>query len=720
MTEQSVLLAPGESPLSRLFAPRSIAIVGASGNPASMMARPLEYLLARGFGGAIYPVNPRYEAIAGVRAFPSLRAIEADVDLVLIFVPAADVAKVIDECPHVNASVAVVFSSGFAETGAEGAELQRQLANAARRANVRLIGPNCQGFIYTPHNVVATFTQAAADSMPDRGFAFVGQSGALGGYLLGLARESGLGMTSWVSTGNEADCTSTELATALLERDEVKVVALYLESVGDPRELVMLAERSAALSKPVVVLLAGRSASGWRAAVSHTGAMSRPGEALISWARRAGFVFVDDLDQLHDTSLTLLASRRAPGRRVAAVTTSGGAGSLIADHVERVGLTLADVPAPLKAQLSELIPAFGSTENPIDVTAQLFRDGTMTAFLDIVGKLTQEPAFDQVIVVVTTLGGQLGVGFADAIAELRATSAVPVHVCWLAAREFSAAGRAKMRDHGLPVYSSIRDAVDAAATLAASASSELPRWVPKADPRFSDLPELLTESDAGEVLDAAGVPRPRSLLVTTPGEAAAAVRELGGIAVLKVQSLDALHKTEKGLVRLGVREAEASAVAAELLVPEGDGSARVLVQEQLFDGFELLVSVRCEAAGLPPLLTVGAGGVQAEVWKDLASMTLPVDRLDVERLLRTLRCDALLRGYRGDPGYDVGAAVDVILRVAHAAELIGERLLELEINPLIVQRPGGGARAADALVQLTPRNGDMHSKLSAAQQPVIA
>jgi acyl-CoA synthetase (NDP forming) len=409
--------------------------------------------------------------------------------LVVIAVQAEQVPAVIDDCPTVGASAAVVLSAGFAETGEDGRRTQDELVAAARDADVRVIGPNCQGVIYTPRRLSATFTPAAEGSILDSGFAFVGQSGALGGYLLATARSSGLGMTAWVTVGNQADCTCSEVASALLCRDEVSVLAVYLESMNDPAELIKMARTANELEKSVVMLIGGQSQIGWRAAMSHTGAMVRPDAAFAATAEQLGVVLVQDLDALHDVSYALLRYGREIGPRIAAISTSGGAGSLIADHVDRAGLVMAPTSDEMQSQLGAIIPNFGSVENPVDATPQLFT-GAGEEFGVVLDIIARSPDFDQLVVVVTQLGGERGVTFANAVVSIVDDTGKPIHISWLADAQFSEQGRQILRDHSIPVYGSIHAAVEAARRLAAAAPTPSQVWDPHSDPRIAVKPDV--------------------------------------------------------------------------------------------------------------------------------------------------------------------------------------------------------------------------------------
>lgn len=685
--------------LDSLFRPRSIAIVGASSRTGSPGSRPLEYLLELGYNGTILPINPAHEALHGLRCHPSLAALDVVPDVVLVSVPASAAVAVVEESAQLGVGAAIVFSSGFAEASDEGRRAQTMMTEAARASGMRIVGPNCQGVYFGPSKAALTFTGSLSGGAPtDTGVAYIGQSGAIGGSVLDLARPRGLGLTAWVSVGNQADVTVAEAALDLVRRDEIHVAALYLESVDDGATFMELAETAAHLGKKLVVLRGGRTEIGQRAAASHTGALTPPGAAFDAVAARLGVVIVDDIDELVDAAFVMSRFGSGHGRRTVVLSGSGGAGSLAADHFDDAGIELPELPKELRDELSEVIPDFGSVDNPVDVTAQLFtRDAHQ--FGRICERLANHSEIDQLGVIVNVLTGEPAEAFATDVVRIAAAAPIPVHLCYLASHETTAAPRAILRDGRVPVYDSLRRLAQAARWAAT------PPATPRVEPRPLDLPDVegvvLTEWRATSLLRAAGVAVPRGVLIQDPAEAVSAVREVGGRAVCKVQSADVLHKTELGFVALGVTEDDARLVVSEMLGRAGavtvDG---VLVQEMLPVGLELLVGVTCPLSGLPPLLTVGLGGIVAELIGDVASTSLPVTRQDVENLVLQLRTSALLTGHRGRDPYDLAGAVDAIHAIASLASTLGARLLELEVNPLIVQSNGGGAVAADALVRL--------------------
>jgi acyl-CoA synthetase (NDP forming) len=693
--------------LQALFEPSAVAILGASGRADNPFARPLAYLTELGFKGAVYPVNPGYTELHGLPCFPSLDDVPGPVDLVLMLVPAAAAVAAVPAAARAGATAAVVFASGFAEVGPAGVALQAELARAGREHGVRILGPNCQGIAHLPTGLAATFTAAVAGGFPESssGVAYVGQSGAVGGSVLDLARERGLGLSSWASTGNQADLTTLDLAEELLERPEIRVLALYLESLPPGEQFVRVAVRAQALGKSIVVLRSGQSAAGKRAAASHTGAIIGDEPGLDALARRTGLVLVDDVDELLDAAHCLSAMPRPTGNRVAVVTTSGGAGSLAADHADRRGLVVPELDAAVQGRLAAVVPDFGAVANPVDVTAQLFNPKSEASFADVCTLVGADESVDAIVAVLTMVTGELAERVAEQLVDALRAATKPVVVVWLAGQAETAEARAVLRAAELPVFASVARAMDLVAKLRAPGrqvvrSVGLPAQVAAALTGRTTL----TEAAGAAVLDAIGVPRPAGGLAHSADEADALADVLGGDVVLKVQSPSILHKTDVGGVRVGVPPADVPSTYAELAALAPSDLEGVLVQARLAPGQELIVGAVGSETGFPPVVTVGFGGVGAEVYADVVTRLAPVDHDEALDMIGSLRGARLLQGFRGRPAADVRAAADVVVRVSELAAGIGASLAEAEINPLIVHEEGGGAHAADFLLRLRPED----------------
>lgn len=668
----------------RVLHPRCVALVGASGREGHPMARPLAWLRDRGFAGRVAPVNPRYSELGGLRCYPDLADVPGPVDLVLALVPAERAVATVEQAGAAGAAAVVVYASGFAEVGPEGAALQDELAATARRTGVRVLGPNCQGIYVARSRLFATFTAAGERPLTgSSGIAYVGQSGAIGGAVLDVAASRGLDLSAWVSTGNQADVDVTEIGRVLVADPEVRVLAVYAEALPSPEDYARLAAEARDAGTALVVLRSGRTDAGRRAALSHTGSMLADGTAFDLVSRAYGVVTVDDVEELL-AAATLLRTQAPPrGGRVAAVTSSGGAGILAADRCADLGLTVPELGEETREKLALRVPAFGAVGNPVDVTAQLFNDGG-GAFGEVCALVRADPAVDAVLVLLTMLVGDTAAALAADLAETVVggpPGSPPVVVVWMAGEDATFEARRVLRDAGIPVFSSVAVATRVLAAVTPRPAA-LPDVVAPTDPPVGD---------GWDLLDALGVPRPRSAVVERAADAPDAVTGVGGTAVLKAIAPGLEHKTEAGGVRLGVTGATAAGRATELL---GTVATAVLVQEQVAPGVELLVSVDGGRDGWPPVLTVGWGGTGTEIHHDVAHALAPVDAATARDLLASLRCWPLLVGHRGAPPADVDAAVDVIVRIGRAAAVPGLR--ELEVNPLVVGT--SGAVAVDVLL----------------------
>jgi acyl-CoA synthetase (NDP forming) len=694
--------------IDRMFHPRGVALLGVSGRAGNIMGRPLRYLVEHGFQGGIYPINPRYDELEGKRCYPSLADVPGPVDLVLVLLPSDQAVDAIHQAGAAGASAAVVFASGFAEVGPEGAALQRSLAEAGRQAGVRVLGPNCQGMLYAPTGLTATFTAAADRPLPHGdGVAYVGQSGAVGGSILDLATEMGLALTAWVSTGNQADLGLVEIASVLLDDAAVHVVMLYIEAIGDGTAYARLARKARDADKRLVVLASGRSSAGRRAAASHTGSMLGDDVGFVLTSRRYNVVLVDDIDELLAVAATLATMPAPEGRRLAVVTTSGGAGSLAADRCEDHHVELPELTTATQDRLRPLIPDFGALANPVDVTAQLFNRGAQ-AFGDVCRIVADDPGVDAVAVLLTMVVGEPGARLAEDLVATAASLSKPLLIAWLAGRQLTVEGREIFREAGVPVFSTIGALAKAAGSIAPAHHRGTPpaslAGVPTLDTeRVTRLVNVAGEVDGPALLEAIGVAQPTSVLVASAAEAEAAVARLGAPAAMKLQAGALAHKSDVGGVRLGVQAAGAGRVHDELCAAAAAHHVQdlhgVLVQEMVPAGTEIIIGATAGRDGFPPVVTVGLGGVATELYRDVASGLAPVTPADAWSMLRSLRAWPLLAGFRGAPPGDVDKAVDAIVRVSHAAVAAGGRLLEFEINPLIVAPRGGGAVAVDVLVR---------------------
>ena len=434
--------------LDPLLTPRSIALVGASQDPTKVSGLPLALLRHHGFRGPIYPVNPKHRTVQGLRSFPDVGAVPGPVDLAIIALAAPAALAALAACADRGVRAAVLFSAGFAEVGPAGVKLQEEAGEIARRGRIRLLGPNCQGFINLRDRVAATFTAAAQLPLRAGTVGLVTQSGALGGSLLSMAHDMGLGLSFWISTGNEADITALDCLEALLEDQGTRVLASYIEGVHDGRRLVALTERARQAGKPLVVLKAGRSPVGQQATRSHTGALAGSDAIYNALFRQKGVIRVGDLDELLEVA-ALLTAGHLLRRGVAILSSSGGAGVLMADACQERGVPVPPLSPQTTARLGEILPPYASAQNPVDMTGQILNDPSLLR--RCLAALLEEERVDAVGVALTMVTGQLAKEIAEAIAEEARRSERVVAVAWMAGG-LAEQAYAILRREGIPLY----------------------------------------------------------------------------------------------------------------------------------------------------------------------------------------------------------------------------------------------------------------------------
>lgn len=683
--------------IRRLIRPASIAIVGASADFGKVNGRPLKHLLDKGYAGRILPVNPKYGQIAGLPCVPSIAALPEAADLAIVAVPAAEVPDSIDALGRRGVRAAVVFSSGFGETGPEGRVLEQRVAALARRHGLALCGPNCLGFVNAFDKVYATFSQYADGETGPGPVAFVTQSGAFGTAIAALARQRGLGLGYFINTGNQADLDFAELMLAVIDDPRIRVAAGYLEGLEDGASLIRLAERCHALGKPLVLTKVGRMASGQRAAASHTGALAVADAVFDAVVRQHGVLRARNEEQMLDMLQALSQQRRAEGRGLGIATQSGGAGVMMADRAEEVGLAVPELGEATQERLLQVMPAFGAAGNPVDVTGQFVARPELLR--ESVIALLDDPAVHIGIVWLQLMTAHVDT-LVRIFCEIRDRSRKPWFVCWVAAPE---AALQRLRAEGIVVFSAGERAVEAAAALArhgeflhrhARATAALPAPTPADLADAVDAVEGVQPSvQATAWLRAAGVPMAPVALARSADEAVALWRAAGRAVALKIESPDITHKTEVGGVLLGLDDEAAVRAAFDTLLARArqqrpqarlDG---VLVQAMAGGHLELVVGVQRDPA-FGPVVMVGFGGVLVEVLKDVAFRRAPFDDDEALAMLAELRMAPLLDGVRGQPAVDRRAIARLLAGLSRWAAAMQPRLAELDLNPVRVGPEG--------------------------------
>jgi acetate---CoA ligase (ADP-forming) len=687
--------------------PGSIALVGASDKPDSIGGLLLANLRQSGFTGPMYPINPRHQVIQGMTAYPDLASCPARPDLAMVAVPAPAVADVVGQAGVLGVRAVCVVSAGFAEIGGPGRALQDELLGRARAAGVRLIGPNCMGLLNGGPDARFNATFSPVFPPPGR-LAFVSQSGGLGLAALALLAGPSVGISGFVSIGNTADVSPNDLLLYWDEDPGTDVVLAYLESVPDPRRFARIARRISR-HMPIVVVKAGRTGAGRRAASSHTAALAAGEIAVEALFHQAGVIRASTLEEMFDVATVLSAQPVPAGRRVAVLTNGGGPGILVADACEAAGLLVPELSDDTQAALRAGLSSQASVKNPVDVVAS----ATAEQYGQALRRLGAATEIDAIITVYIPPFVTAADDVAREIAAAAATlPAKPVIAVFLTAGP----APASVSGAGIPVFTYPEEA--------AAALGRIARWAewrarpagrvvmpPGIDPGRGRalIGEILAGQPGGgwasaeaaeRLLGAYGISTVRSRLVHTPAEAAAAQAELGGTAAVKIAA--AIHKSDVGGVALGITTPQAAADAVTAIRDRlsraglaGQGAA-FLVQEQICDGVEMIVGVTHDPA-FGPLVLAGLGGTMVEVLGDVAVRITPLSDTDVDEMLRSLRSYRLLTGYRQSPPLDVAAFAELLHRVSAMVEDIPE-IAELDLNPVFV-RPHG-AIVADIRVRL--------------------
>jgi acyl-CoA synthetase (NDP forming) len=684
----------GEARLRAMLNPRSIAVVGASADPTKAGGRPLRYLRMLGYDGPIYPVNPSRTDIDGLPCYPSLAALPEPVDLCVLAVSAEPAVQALRDCAAAGITSVIIFASGFAEVGDEGRRRQDALRRVAAEHDIALMGPNCLGFVNFGSGAAATFTTALERrAQPYGRIAFVTQSGAVGAFVVGLAADQDVGLSYFVTTGNEAVLGFADYAGALLDDPGTAVIAGYVEGLEGAR-LVDLAQRALAARKPLVLMKVGASAAGAAASAAHTGKLVGSDSVYSAVFRRFGITRAESVEQLLDFSMALAGGRRPAGQRVGVVSISGGAAILMADWCERLGLDMARFGEATSARLRDALPWFGSSGNPVDTTGRpLWDEGMLEEALSAVAA---DPGVDIVLCHVGLAPGS-EVRIAAEIARAVNGTGKPVLITWLP--ENDPLPQQGLRDAGVPIFVDPVRMTRAAAAIAehAEASRRARPLPPAPDPVRPPAGTPVTEQAATAWLREQGLTVPRGEVARTAEEAVAAARRIGGPVCAKLLSPDVPHRSDVGGVRLGLgtdQDVAAAFAAVGGAVP-GARVDGVLIAEQLPPGLELIVS-GFRDPGFGPCVLCGFGGVLAEVLDDTIVRAAPVDVAGAREMLTGLRGAALLTGPRGGDPVDVAAAASAIARLSELIAACPADVTAIEVNPLVVYPTG--AVALDALI----------------------
>ena len=694
-------MAQRRADLEEFFHPKAVALVGSvnrSADPGRLRAA-----YAERWGDAWYLVNAKGGSIGDIPVYEHVTDIPAEITLAVVNVGTAYVARTVEECGKHGVPYVLVFSAGFSEVGPEGAALEREVGQVARRYGIRLFGPN-------------TNTNAF-ERLPEpprrRGgrIGLVTQSGHQGRPLV-QGTEFGVAFSRWVPTGNELDLEAADFIEYFADDDDTAVIAGYFEGFKDPPRLRRALEAANARRKPVVALKMGATAAGARMASSHTGHLAGADRVVDGLFRQYGVVRVRDLDELLETSALFAKLPGGTGPRCGLYSISGGSGTLMAEVAESAGVPVPLLSPATQAALRELIPDYLTVANPVDNGAQFLLSAPLEHRRRVFDLIAADENVDVIVVGLTGALGALTDRFAQDVAAFADDLAVPVVVTWNSFKT-DEPGFRTIVESGLPLFRSFRNCFAALHAFAGyeeqapgfRARRPLPTKVPAAARAVldgaRDTAGPLGVAEGRRLLEAFAVPLAGDGVAHSAAEAARLAGELGFPVVMKLSSPDVPHKSDAGLVRMGVAgPAGARAAYKELTERAASVAPRarvegVQVQEQLDHGVEMIVGVTRDPV-LGPAVLVGTGGIFAEVLSDVAVRPLPLDRRDAEDMVRSLKGSALLLGARGRPRADTKALVDVVLAVARMATACGDRLVELDLNPVVVR--SRGAVAVDWLV----------------------
>ena len=687
--------------ISRLLKPRSVAVIGASADVTKTAGRPVSYLVKHGFTGKIFPVNPKATEICGLPCYPDLASLPEVPDVGVVLLGAERAQQAVRELAQLGCGAAIVLASGYTEVGADGARRQQQLLEAA--GSMRILGPNTIGLVNITDGVVLSPSGALEmDRFPAGSVGVVSQSGGILGALLSRAAARGIGLSKLISTSNEVDLEIADFIDWLVDDAATKVIALYVETVRDSARFRAAALRAALAGKPIVAFKIGRSEAGAKAAVSHTGALAGADRMYDALFRQVGVIRAERFDDLLDIPAALAAGRKLKGKRVAILTSTGGAGTLVSDELGMAGF---DTPVPDEATAQALRALQTGDQaaldrNPIDVTLAGLKPDLLRG---AISALLRSPTYDALVVIVGSSALAMPELMANAIKSCLTESDKPI-IAYVSPHAPHIA--ALLTQSGVPAFSAPESCASALGAMFHAGDWTAPDSAAQsgATPLVHEIPKgSQDEAQAKRLFAAFGVPGAREIEVCTSEQAVAAARALGDRVVLKVLSAEILHKSDVGGVAVNLSPAQIGQTLTDMTetVKAGTGATptRFLVQQMVSGGTEVILGMHRDALGTAILL--GMGGMTAELLKDTTMRLLPpaggLTRQEALGMAQDLKTWPLLNGYRGRVPADVDALVDAIVAFSQMVATLGDRLLEAEINPLFVLAKGEGVCAADAI-----------------------
>jgi len=703
-------IASGGHPLDGIFSPKSVAVVGVTATPGTVPYDIFYNILSSGYRGTVYPVAPGKRSISAVRAYRYVIDIEDPVDQAVIVFPASVVDRALEQCGQKGIRSVIVVSAGFREVGPKGAEREQRLKDICAEYGISMIGPNCLGVINTDPRV--SLNASFARKMPEQGrIAFLSQSGALCTAVLDYAREKGIGFSKFVSFGNKAGVTEIELFDYLHQDEQTNVILLYVEELQNARGLIEAARRitRGEGAKPILAIKSGRTPQGADAATSHTGSLAEEDVVCDAVFREAGIIRLSSIEELFNAAIMYAYQAVPAGNRLAIVTNAGGPGVMATDEAVRAGLAIPRFARSTTAALKASLPETANLKNPVDVIGDARADRYTTALEAVL----EDPNVDQVLVILTPQSMTDIDSIARGICRIHAGATKPIACSFMGAADVHSGVRLLQEAH-IPHYILPEWACDAMAQV-----QKIRQWRLQPVEHPEELPVdraaaravidargggYLDEDQALAVLAAYGLPVPLHRLCSTAEEAVDFARQIGYPVVLRVVSPQIIHKSEVNGVALSLKNAAAvrrayhqieRSVAAAMPEAELRG---VLVRGMISPGHELILGARRDPA-FGPTLMFGLGGIYVELFEDVTFALAPIDQATAARMIRQVKAYRLLEGVRGAAPADIDGIRQCLMRVG---QLINDfdRILELDVNPLIVGEAPVGNTVADVRIRL--------------------
>ena len=700
--------------LENFFAPKSVAVVGASREKGKVGYEIVANLIKGGYAGKVFPVNPKADQIEGLRCYADLKAIGQVPDLVVIVVPAKFVPPVMQQCVDLGVTSVVIITAGFKEVGPEGLKLEQEVVRIARSGGIRVIGPNCLGIMVPTHRLNASF---GGDLPPPGVIGYISQSGALLAAILDMATANQIGFSALFSIGNKADVDELDVIRALGDDPGTRVIAGYLENIADGDAFVREAERISH-DKPILLMKSGGTSAGAKAASSHTGSLAGGETVYESAFERSGVIRCDSIKTQFDFARAFACQPLPAGKRVAVLTNAGGPGIMAADAIEREGLTFAKLSEETIRKLGANLPAAANIHNPIDVLGDALADRyefALQVALD-------DPGVDVVLVLLTPQAMTECTRTAQVVVKVAgANPTKPVLACFLGANQVKDA-LIVLRDGKVPAYDSPESAVRTVKAMSDYVAwRNRPKRVVRLFPVNRHRVERIIdrhvrrklreigEMESKEILEAYGFVTPEGAIATTADQAAAIADQLGYPVVLKIWSPDIIHKSDVGGVKVGLTGREEVRDAFDLMmyrIPQKMPEANilgVLVQKMVRKGREVILGMNRDPH-FGPLMMFGMGGIFVEVLKDVAFYLAPLTADEARQMLAATKTYQMLKGVRGQEGVDLDAIAEALQRLS---QLVTEfpQIQEMDINPFVVGPPGTTPIAVDARISVEPVKG---------------